>query len=437
MAQNTPDTIQLSLFDYFHDVEYFSTAEAYEAVNVARHLGVNNESVRARIYEGIDSGIFERVGRGVYKVVHQIEKEDVTCLLINGDGRDLSGIEDNSIDGIITDHPYDLGKSLDGGNRKFAEYERFRYEKRDMDEKFRVLKPGAFCVEFLPEESEQNWRYLAEIKEMAADAGLKYYAKVPWTKGAFVSNTGRKAHNTEDVLILSKGRPRALKPDNKKNLAVARENGIETKGFDSVGVAQALAEAGLPVATMGGTAGMLPTTFDHQPPSRKERTHSAEKPVELLEEIIGYISRPDEWLLDQFAGSGNLAIAAAETGRNAIVIEYDDETYEKMRDHVVEKINPTSSHVEEQMPWERADADDEHLKRFKTLAEMDERIYSLGDERAEEVWLMTVPDAHGIEENAHLEELWDIAENPDEVSYIKDRFDDLMRRAEHSTGERF
>ena len=103
----------------------------------------------------------------------------------------------------------------------------------------------------------------------------------------------------------------------------------------------------------------------------------------------------------------------------------------------MEKINPTSSHVEEQMPWERADADDEHLKRFKTLAEMDERIYSLGDERAEEVWLMTVPDAHGIEENAHLEELWDIAENPDEVSYIKDRFDDLMRRAEHSTGERF
>ena len=49
MTQNTPDTIQLSLFDYFHDVECFSTAEAYEVVNVARHLAVNNESIRARI----------------------------------------------------------------------------------------------------------------------------------------------------------------------------------------------------------------------------------------------------------------------------------------------------------------------------------------------------------------------------------------------------
>lgn len=47
-----------------------------------------------------------------------------------GDGRDLSFIEDNSIDGIITDHPYDLAKSLTGGNRKFATYELFKYTQK-------------------------------------------------------------------------------------------------------------------------------------------------------------------------------------------------------------------------------------------------------------------------------------------------------------------
>ncbi|WP_233520976.1 DNA methyltransferase [Thomasclavelia ramosa] len=41
----------------------------------------------------------------------------------------------------------------------------------------------------------------------------------------------------------------------------------------------------------------------------------------MLEEIIGYISLPYEIILDQFAGSSNLAVAALNMSRNAIVIE--------------------------------------------------------------------------------------------------------------------
>ncbi len=77
-------------------------------------MQVNNESIRARIYEGVEKGIFTKISRGVYKVTSQIEGKENTCLLINGDGRDLSIIKDKSIDGIITDHPYDLQKALTG-----------------------------------------------------------------------------------------------------------------------------------------------------------------------------------------------------------------------------------------------------------------------------------------------------------------------------------
>ena len=41
---------------------------------------------------------------------------------------------------------------------------------------------------------------------------------------------------------------------------------------------------------MSGTSGMLPSQFNYQPKSITKRVHQAEKPVELLEEIIGYIS---------------------------------------------------------------------------------------------------------------------------------------------------
>ena len=148
----TQPSIQMTLFDYFMDQDKFTLNEAVEAVKTVKQ--VKEPSVRGRIYEGIDKGLFERVGKGVYTVNRKnAAGGENSCLLINGNGRDLSMFEDNSMDALITDHPYKLDKSLKGGNRDFADYERFRYEQKDMDEKCRVLKPGCFLVEFLPEEN--------------------------------------------------------------------------------------------------------------------------------------------------------------------------------------------------------------------------------------------------------------------------------------------
>lgn len=248
-------------------------------------------------------------------------------------------IADDSIDGIITDHPYDLQKALTGGNRKFATSELFKYESKDFQEKQRVLKEGAFLVEFLPEESEVNFDYLYEIKKMAQENGFKYFAKVAWKKGNFVSNTGRKSKNVEDVMIFSNGEPRSLKLDAKKNLAVAKENGLDVKGKSSYEVRDILQDNNLDIFYMKGTNGMLPTAFDYQPKNTKNKIMEAEKPVELLEEIIEYISKPYETLLDQFAGSGNFVIACYNKERNSIAIEKDDEMFKKMRDNIEESLN--------------------------------------------------------------------------------------------------
>ena len=318
------NTIQMNLFDYFYEDDSFTVKDATEFINNVKNMQVNNESVRARIYEGVERGIFTKISRGVYQVKSQIQGKETKCLLINGDGRDLSAIPDKSIDGIVTDHPYLLTKSLKGGNRNFAEYELFRYEKNDFVEKQRVLKDRAFLVEFLPEENEDNMEYLYNIKKMAKDAGFKYYSKVQWTKGAFVSNTGRKSSNCEDVMIFSNGKPRELRLNQKRNLQIARENNLDVKGKSSYEVRDILEKHGLEIHYMSGTSKMLPTTFDYQPAKAKEKIHSAEKPVELLEDIIHCISKPYELLLDQFGGSGNFAIASLNTNRNVIVIEKDE-----------------------------------------------------------------------------------------------------------------
>ena len=274
----------------------FTTNEAYQVVE--QEIEVERPSIRARIYEAVDKGILKKIARGVYR--------NNDCLLVHGDGKDLSFIQDGSIDCIITDHPYDIKASNNGGSRHFATYDCFRYTQEDFNEKARVLKKGSFLVEFIPEENGYNWEYLMEIKLMAAKAGFKYYAKVPWKKGNFVSNCGRKSKNTEEVLIFSKGDARSLRPDAKKDKADP-----STKHY------------------MKGAAGMLPTCWDFAKPS--EMLHQAEKPVALLEAIVNMLTLPEEIVLDQFAGSGALGEATRNTNRRAILIELADEFVNKIR----------------------------------------------------------------------------------------------------------
>ena len=231
--------------------------------------------------------------------------------LIHGNGRELGLLADNSVDAIITDHPYAINKQHKGGNRDFtSDYSGFLYTQEDFNEKARVLKEGSFLVEFMPEEAAENYEYRYQVLQMAKSAGLEFYAKVGWKKGNFVSNTGRKSKNSEDLLFFTKGKARSLRPDVKK-----RKAGIED-------------------AVMSGTAKMLPAMFDFA--KDKDQYHQAQKPVDLLAEVLSYITLPGELVVDQFAGSGVLGVAAKQFGVDCILFELDEAHTENIRKKVLE-----------------------------------------------------------------------------------------------------
>ncbi|WP_373266154.1 DNA methyltransferase [Hungatella hathewayi] len=81
---------------------------------------------------------------------------------------------------------------------------------------------------------------------------------------------------------------------------------------------------------MSGTAKMLPTEFNHQYVPRKERIHQAEIPVTLIENILNYVTVENELVLDQFAGSGSVGVAALNKGRNCILKEIAKENIDKI-----------------------------------------------------------------------------------------------------------
>lgn len=293
------------LFSIFKQEESFTLLDAYK-----KNVDKPKETVRARIYDNL--GIkFERIAKGVYKTINSDEQ----CVLIEGDGRDLSFIEDNSIDCILTDHPWEDTKSNKGGNRGFASYDCFKYNQKDFEEKFRVLKEGCFLVEVLPAENENNFDYLYSLKKMAEKAGLLYYSKVTWKKGNFVSNTGRKAKNSQDIMIFSKGKARNLRIDSKKSQKTGKEE------------------------YMSGTSKMLPTMFDVQPVSKNNKIHQSELPITLIEEIISFVTKEGEIILDQFAGSGVVGEAALNTKRNAVLIEIDKDNVKSIKKRFGENLN--------------------------------------------------------------------------------------------------
>lgn len=322
-------TITKEIQEHFDVGGQFTMSDVYDLVTNTQ----KKHSIRARIYEGVEKGLFEKVARGVYTL---LTKDNESIALIQGDGRDLSMIPDCSIDCIITDHPYFDEKSNKGGNRDFATYSSFKYSLGDFKEKARVLKDGAFMVEFFAEENSNNYDYIYSCKKMAEEAGLLYYSKVDWKKGDFVSNTGRKAKNTEQMIFFTKGEPRKLKLDAKKNKALALDNELDIKGLSSYDVANLLDVNNLEISRMKGSAMMLPTVFDVPNVEKKDRVHQAEKPIELFKQLLEYITLKGEVVLDQFAGSCNLGIACLESGRSSILIEKDKETYVSAKKRLTE-----------------------------------------------------------------------------------------------------
>jgi DNA modification methylase len=272
----------------------FTFKDAYNACDDSA-----KESVRARIYENLGKD-FRRIGRGVYVTI------DSTCVLVEGDGRTLDFLEDESVDCIITDHPWKDYDANCGGNRNFSAYDCFEYDEKDFREKARVLKDGCFLCELIPAENASNFECLFRLKKTAESSGFLYYAKVPWIKGTFVSNTGRKSKNSEDIMIFSKGPARALRPD--------RQRGLNSGGN--------------PVKFISGTAKMLPADFNVQAVPANLKVCPSQKPFQLFEQLLEYVTRPGEIVLDQFAGSGSVGIACQRTGRLAILIEKAKEQIE-------------------------------------------------------------------------------------------------------------
>ena len=195
---------------------------------------------------------------------------------------------DESVNAIITDPPYGINYVSRTGARIKNDKAPFIWFLYDA---FRVLKSGGTLLCFTRWDVEQTFIDAIEL------AGFRVKSEVIWdkvyhgmgdTKAAFAP-----AH--ENIVFAIKG---------KYSFPGGRPKDLVT--FSKLGSAQMI--------------------------------HPTEKPVGLIANLITAVTKPDDLILDPFAGSGSTLVAAKKSGRRFIGVELDDEYYEKARRRIEEVV---------------------------------------------------------------------------------------------------
>lgn len=163
----------------------------------------------------------------------------------------------------------------------------------------RVLKSNSYLVLHASHSLMLNLR-----PGIFADHGFKLLGCITWRKGSALGGnlTSAMKRSAEPILYLSKGSPKLNRVEVRRNGEWVKRNRIDE---------------------------VLDWQFSLP---RDERCGvPSQKPLALCEQVISLMSRPYDVVLDPFAGSGSIPLAARNLGRRYIGIECDLRTFRIMK----------------------------------------------------------------------------------------------------------
>ena len=266
----------------------------------------------------------------------------------------LKTLEDNSIDCCLTDPPYYIGtltkswqpsdlsyitknqivKSLPGGMKldpkKSLEFQSWYFE--ISKELYRVLKPGAFFFSFSAPRLYHRATCAIE------DAGFIIRDCFAW----LYTQSQPKAMSLNRFLKEGKKLDKKWKTPQIKScfepITVGQKSpeGTLLNNFQKYGVGLfntdiKLGEEMFPANCVSEES--ISEEIDHfflvKKPTKKEKgeynTHPTAKPITICQYIIELATQPKALVLDPFAGSGSILVAAKQLGRNYIGVDMNAE----------------------------------------------------------------------------------------------------------------
>lgn len=240
-------------------------------------------SIRAQVYKNLGKH-FTRIGKGLYVATSGA----ATCMVIQDDAtKAIKSIPSESIDALVTDPPYPWLQEILDIHTVTRRRMRWTFERKDIDRELgleihRVLKNGAHAFFFVPAETATTRPHIEAFIKLLEGCGFSFNKRFIWDRLRLgMGYNGRCRY--EGILFMSKGRRR--KPC---DLAV-------------------------------------PDVLAFKAPYPTVRIHPCEKPQGLFEKLIAFATHAGETILDCYAGSLVAGRAALALGRNAILVEKDEE----------------------------------------------------------------------------------------------------------------
>ncbi len=247
--------------------------------------------------------------------------------LVNGDSRDLSFLDDESVHLVVTSPPYwSLKRYNENPNQlgHIQEYETFLSETEKVwRHAFRVLVPGGrlVCVVGDVCVSRRNFgRHLvfplhSDISVICRKIGFDNLNPIIWHK---ISNASYEVANGSKFLG-KPYEPNAIIKNDIEFILMQRKPGGYRNPTDAQRIGSKISKVD------------FNTWFQQiwNIPGASTKHHPAPFPLELANRLVRMFSFVGDTVLDPFCGSGTTMVAALRAGRNSIGVEIDPE-YSRM-----------------------------------------------------------------------------------------------------------
>lgn len=232
----------------------------------------------------------------------------MTNIILGDCLNELKSINSNSVDLIIADPPYNVGK--DYGNKSdkqdFDNY--IDFSKKWLSECHRILKKSGTIYVFI------GFRYISYLYQiMEKDLGMNFVNWISWHYTQGIGKTKGFSPRHDDILMFSK-------------------SSNYTFNLDDIRIPQKFYRK---VNNMRGANPGDVWDVSHVHYCQKGRQpHPTQKPEAIIERMVLASSNEGDLVVDPFSGSGTTLRVCQQLKRNAIGIELNEEYIEQTKERL-------------------------------------------------------------------------------------------------------